>query len=107
MSEQATTSTERIDVKGEHLIGKVKELIHEGTVRRIVINDADGKQVLDLPVTVGVIGLLLAPSITAIGTIGALASSYSIDIERQGADTTEPNVIPITRSGDSEEERST
>jgi hypothetical protein len=107
MSEQATTSTERIDVKGEHLIGKVKELIHEGTVRRIVINDADGKQVLDLPVTVGVIGLLLAPSITAIGTIGALASSYSIDIERQDADTTEPNVIPITRSDDPEEERST
>jgi hypothetical protein len=107
MSQQATTSTERIDVQGEHLIGKVKELIHEGTVQRIVINDAEGKQVLDMPVTVGVIGLLLAPSITAIGTLGALASHYSIDIERQHADTTEPNVIPISRSGDRKEERST
>lgn len=107
MSQQATTSTERIDVKGEHLIGKIKELIHEGTVQRIVINDADGKQVLDMPMTVGVIGLLLAPSITAIGALGALASSYSIDIERQEADQTEPNVTPITRPGDLGEERST
>jgi uncharacterized protein DUF4342 len=107
MSQQTTTSTERIDVNGEHLIGKVKELIHEGTVRRIVINDADGEQVLDIPVTVGVIGLLLAPSITAIGTLGALASKYSIDIERQHADTTEPQVIPITHSGDLGQERST
>jgi len=107
MSQKPTNSTERIDVKGEHLIAKVKELIHEGTVQRIVINDADGKQVLDMPVSVGVIGLLVAPSITAIGALGALASKYSIDIERQEADSTEPNVIPIARSGDREEERST
>jgi hypothetical protein len=107
MNQQATTSTERIDLKGEHLIGKVKELIHEGNVRRIVINDADGKPVLDMPVTVGVIGLLVAPTMTAIGTLGALASHYSIDVERQHADTAEPNVIPTSRSGDLEEERST
>ena len=83
---QYTTSTERIDVKGEHLIGKVKELIHEGNVRRIVINDAEGKPVLDMPVTVGVIGLLVAPTLTAVGTLGALASHYSIDVERGQAD---------------------
>ena len=100
MSQQTTASTERIEVQGEHLIGKVKELIHEGTVQRIVINDADGKPVLDMPVTVGVIGLLVAPSITAIGTLGALASHYSIDIERQHAETTAPSVVPSSRSGD-------
>ena len=98
MSQQTTASTERIEVQGEHLIGKVKELIHEGTVQRIVINDADGKPVLDMPVTVGVIGLLVAPSITAIGTLGF--AHYSIDIERQHAETTAPSVVPISRSGD-------
>lgn len=100
-------TSQRIDVKGEHLISKIKELIHEGNVQRIVINDNDGKPVLDMPVTVGVIGLLVAPSITAIGTLGALASHYSIDVERQGPESTEPNVIPISRSGDLEQERST
>ena len=102
MSQQTTASTERIEVQGEHLIGKVKELIHEGTVQRIVINDADGKPVLDMPVTVGVIGLLVAPSITAIGTLG-FASHYSIDIERQHAETTAPSVVP-TMPGDLERE---
>ena len=107
MSQQATTPTERINVNGEHLIGKVKELIHEGNVHRIVINDADGSPVLDMPVNVGVIGLLLAPSMTAIGTLGALAAHYSIDVERQHPETTETDVIPISQSGDPEEERNT
>jgi hypothetical protein len=92
MSQQATTSMERIDVDGEHLIGKVKGLIHQGNVRRIVINDAAGEPVLEMPVTIGVIGLLVAPSITAIGTLGALAAHYSIDVERHDAEATEPNV---------------
>ena len=107
MSQQAVTSTERIDVKGEHIIGRIKELIHEGNVRRIVINDAEGKAVLEMPMTVGVIGLLVAPSMTAIGTLGALAAHYSIDVERQYPETTETGVIPISRSGDLEEERNT
>ena len=83
MTRQAATSTERIDVKGEHLVAKVKELIHDGNTQRIVINDADGKPVLEMPMTVGVIGLLVAPKLTAVGTLGALASHYSIDVERQ------------------------
>jgi hypothetical protein len=107
MSQQSTTPTERIDVNGEHLIGKVKELIHEGNVHRIVINDADGNPVLDMPVNVGVIGLLLAPSMTAIGTLGALAAHYSIDVERHRPETKETDVIPISRPGDLEEVRNT
>jgi hypothetical protein len=105
MSPQATTSTQRIEVNGDHLIAKVKELIHEGTVQRIVINDAEGKQVLDMPVTVGVIGLLLAPSITAIGALGALASKYTIDIERQHAAMPQPEVVSSFDSTDPHEER--
>ena len=73
---------EKIDVKGEQLVDKVTQLIHEGGVRRISISDADGTTVLEMPVTVGVIGFLVAPSLTAIGTLGALASDYSIEVER-------------------------
>jgi hypothetical protein len=82
MNQPVTTPTERIEVKGEHLVAKVKELIHDGNTQRIVINDADGKPVLEMPMTVGVIGLLIAPKLTAVGTLGALASHYSIDVER-------------------------
>ena len=89
MSQQATTSTERIEVKGGHLVEKVKELVHEGNVRRIIIKDADSHTVMDLPVTVGVVGgvvgVLVAPTMAAIGALAALAADYSIEVEREGA----------------------
>src|SRR6476646_7672047 len=100
MKQQAPTSTERIDVNGGHLVAKVKELIHEGNVRRIVINDADGKTVLDMPVTVGVVGLLVAPTMTAIGTLGALAADYTIDVEREISGTPEAAVTTLWSSRD-------
>ena len=77
-----STSTERIDVKGGHLVEKVKELVHEGNVRRIIIKDADGKTVMEVPVTVGVVGFLVAPTIAAVGAVAALAADYSIEVER-------------------------
>ena len=90
MSQQATTTTEKIDVKGHHLVKKVKELLREGNVRRIIIKDTDGKTVVEVPMTIGVLGFLAAPSMAAIGTLAAvvsligservtLAGSYEID----------------------------
>ena len=95
MSEQPSVLAERIDVKGDQLVHKVKQLMHEGDVRRISINDSDGRTVLDMPVTVGVIGFLVAPSITAIGTLGALEADYSIDVERERPGT-EASVVPAS-----------
>jgi uncharacterized protein DUF4342 len=89
MSPQSTTTTERIDVKGGHLVEKVKELIHEGNVRRIIIKDADGKTVIEIPVTVGLVGFLVAPTMAAIGALAALAADYSIEVERDGVDAGE------------------
>ena len=83
MSQQATTSTEKSNVKGGHLVDKVKELVHEGNVRRIIIKDTDDKTVLEVPVTVGVLGFLMAPSIAAVGALAALAADYSIEVERE------------------------
>ena len=84
MSQQAMSSTEKIDVKGRHLVEKVKELVREGNVRRIIIKDRDGDTVIEVPVTVGVVGFFAAPSLAAIGALAALAADYSIEVERDG-----------------------
>jgi len=107
MKQQANTSTEKIEVKGSHLVAKVKELVHEGNVRRIVINDADNTPVLDMPVTVGVIGLLVAPTVTAVGTLGALAADYTIDVEREPSDDREPVVTGVSQPPDVKREETT
>lgn len=91
---QATTISEKIDVKGGHLVEKVKELIHEGNVRRIIIKDAAGKTVMEVPVTFGVVGLMLAPTWAAIGALAALAADYSIEVERDAPESGEPGGAP-------------
>jgi hypothetical protein len=92
MSQQVTTSTEKIDVKGGHLLEKIRELVHEGNVRRIIIKDSDGKTVMEVPVTVGVVGFFVAPTVAAIGALAALAADYSIEIERDAPDSTHTGV---------------
>ena len=72
---------EEIPVAGENLLTRVKELIHEGNVRRIIIKQ-DGRTLLEIPLTVGVVGTLLAPELAAIGAIGALIAQCSIEIVR-------------------------
>ena len=67
-------------VKGEELLKKVKEIIHEGNVRRIIIKDESGKTYLEIPVTVGVVGALLVPVWAAIGALAAVASNFKIEI---------------------------
>ena len=92
MSQQATTSTEKLDVKGGHLVEKVKELVHEGNVRRIIIKDSDGQTVVEIPLTVGVVGFFVAPTMAAIGALLALAADYSIEVERDTPDSTDTGV---------------
>ncbi len=71
---------QQFKVKGNELLGKIKEIIHAGNVRRIIIKDTKGKKYLELPVTVGVFGVLLAPSWAAIAALVAVASSFSIEV---------------------------
>jgi hypothetical protein len=93
---RTTTSTETIDVKGGHLVEKVKELVHDGNVRRIIIKNADGETAIEFPVTIGVVGLFMAPTMAAIGALAVLAADYSIEVER---DTDTPSSAD-TRSDD-------
>lgn len=88
MGEQTATTAETFDVKGGHLVEKVKDLLHEGNVRRVIIRDADHKTVMEVPVTVGVVGFIVAPTMAAIAALAALAADYSIEVERGTPDTT-------------------
>ena len=72
---------ERIRVRGEELLGKVRELIHEGNARRIIVIGDDGTTVLEIPLTAGIVGTVMAPTLVAIGAIAALATNYTLLIE--------------------------
>lgn len=76
-------STEEIRIRGEELLAKVKELVHEGNVRRLIIKDGDGTTLIEVPLTVGVIGAVLLPVWAAIGAIAALATDCTIVVERR------------------------
>jgi len=80
---QTEARTEEHKVRGENLVGKVKEIIHEGNVRRISIRDEEGKELVEIPLTIGVVGTLLLPVWAAVGAIAALVTNCSIVVERQ------------------------
>jgi Domain of unknown function (DUF4342) len=85
MAEEDKSWTEEVKVQGDALLSKVKEIVHQGNVRRIKIKDGEGKTLIEVPLTVGVVGVLLAPVAAAIGAIAALAADYSIEVEREGS----------------------
>jgi len=74
---------EEFSVSADNLIEKVKKLLHEGNVTRIVVQDDMGKVLLEIPATVGVIGVVLAPWLAALGVIAALATNCTIVVERR------------------------
>ena len=81
MSEEKVHS-EEFRVNGEELIAKIKQLIHESNIRRIIIKDKDGKTVMEIPLTIGVVGVLLAPTLAAVGTIAALLTEATVVVEK-------------------------
>ena len=75
--------TEEFRVKGEELIAKIKELIHEGNIRRIIIKDRDGKTMIEFPLTFGVVGAVLAPTLAAVGAVAALIGEATVVVEKK------------------------
>ncbi len=80
MSEEKVR-TEEFQVNGEEIISKIKELIHEGNIRRIIIKNEEGRQILDIPLTFGVVGALIAPQLAALGAVAALLARATIVVE--------------------------
>ena len=76
------TRREEYKVRGEKIVAKIRELLHEGNVRHVVIKNDDGKTLIEFPVTVGVAGALLAPVWAAIGALAALVTNCKIEVER-------------------------
>jgi hypothetical protein len=74
--------TEEFRVNGEELLAKIKQLIHEGNIRRIIIKDKEGKVLIEFPLTFGVVGLVLVPTLAAVGAIAALVSEATIVVEK-------------------------
>lgn len=79
-----TNRTEEFKVNGEDLLKKVKEIIKEGNVRRLTVRDKEGKDLVVLPLTLGVVGIALAPVLAAVGAIAALVTECTIVVEREG-----------------------
>jgi hypothetical protein len=74
--------TEEYQVSGDDLVAKVKELVHEGNIRRITIKNEEGKELIEIPLTWGVVGALLLPVLAAIGAIAALVTDCTIVVEK-------------------------
>jgi len=74
--------TEEFQVSGDMLVAKIKEVVHEGDIRHVAIKNEDGRTLVDIPLTLGVVGTLLAPQLAAVGAIAALVTRCTIAVER-------------------------
>lgn len=74
--------TEEFKLSGGEIINKIKELIHQGNIRRIILKNEEGKTFMEIPLTVGVVGAALAPILAAVGAIAALVSKLTIVVEK-------------------------
>lgn len=83
MNEQPRPRTQEFTIDGDEVVAKVKELIHEGNIRRITIKNEDGRTMLEVPLTLGLIGAALLPVFAAIGAAAALATRCTIVVERE------------------------
>jgi hypothetical protein len=81
MSEQ-NVRTEEFHVSGDTLVAKIKELIQEGNIRRVILKNEEGKILVEFPLTLGVVGAALAPQLAAIGAIAALVTRCMVVVEK-------------------------
>lgn len=73
---------EVIQVAGDQLLKTIRELVHQGNVRRIIIKNTEGHPLLEIPLTLGVVGAVLLPVWAAVGAVAALASGFTLEIEK-------------------------
>jgi Flp pilus assembly pilin Flp len=76
---------EEFRVAGEDLVEKIKELLHEGNIRRVIVKDENGTTLIEVPLTLGVVGVVLLPVWAALGAIAALAANLTVVVEKADA----------------------
>jgi Domain of unknown function (DUF4342) len=77
------TFKETFSAKGEEILNKIDEVIKEGNVRKISIHNKEGKELMSFPLTIGVVGAVLAPVLAAVGALAALIGECDISVERE------------------------
>jgi hypothetical protein len=82
MAEEKKSRTEEFKLNGDEILNKLKELLHQGNIRRIILKDESGKTFMEIPLTVGVVGAIVIPVWAAIGAIAALVSKLTIVVEK-------------------------
>ena len=90
---------EEFSINGDELLAKVRQLVHEGNVRRLTIKNESGDTLLVIPLTIGVIGAALLPVFAAIGALAALATRCTIVVERAAPEDHEPDDDGETEAG--------
>jgi len=87
-----------IRVKGSQLVDTTKDLVQDGDVRRLIIKDTNHTTVMEVPVTVGVVGFIVAPTMAAITALAALPAEYLVEVVRERSET-EPTASPAATKG--------
>jgi len=83
------TRTEVFSISGEELVSTIKKLVHQGNIRRISIENKDGKALLEIPLTLGVVGALLLPTLAALGALAAIITECKLVVERMDDESPE------------------
>lgn len=83
MAESENTKHESFKVSGDEILTKIKEIIKEGNVRRVIIRNEKDETIMEFPLTIGAIGVVLAPVFAAVGAIAALATDCTIVVEKR------------------------
>ncbi len=83
---------EEFKVKGKDLVDKIKSIVHEGNVRRIIVKDEHGQTYLEIPLSIAAVGVLAAPLLAGLGAIAALVANFTLVVERveDAAKTNQP-----------------
>jgi hypothetical protein len=83
MENKKQSGRETFKVSGDEILTKVKEIIKEGNARRIIIKNEKEETIIEFPLTIGAIGIVLAPIFAAVGTLAALVTSCTIEVEKR------------------------
>ncbi|MCP4217066.1 MAG: DUF4342 domain-containing protein [bacterium] len=79
---EETKRTEEFKIDGGQLVDKIKDLIHQGNIRRIILKNEEGKVLIEIPLTLGLVGAALLPVLAAVGAIAALVAKFTIVVEK-------------------------
>ena len=83
MTQKEKSNHESFKVSGDEILTKIKEIIKEGNARRIIIKNDKDETIMEFPLTIGAIGVVLAPIFAAVGTLTALATDCTIVVEKR------------------------